>query len=154
MPALDVWSDGLQRSQACQQGWARQGIALGHIAQTSGARAFAGGGGGNAQQMAARGRISGESQVGLPQWTHGVEALSVELTMERLGASRCKYITQGSARALSHVTASPRRRAIVTLRSFAPYYPMGAPLLGCYSRGLSMRPWPTLTRTTMGSILA
>ena len=73
---------------------------------------------------------------GAPPWSESVMGsesvvtIARETRMERSGASTRADRTRGSVRILRHLTASPSRRTIVTLRSSAPRCATGMTLLG------------------------
>lgn len=63
-------------------------------------------------------------------WSEGVIMIARATMMERPGSSTRADRTRGSVRVLHHLTASPSRRTIVTLRSFALQCATGMTLFG------------------------
>jgi hypothetical protein len=70
-------------------------------------------------------------------WSEGVIMIARQTVMERPGASTRADRARDSVRILHHLTASPSRRTIVTLRSSAPRCATGIAALGA----IFQRPW-------------
>jgi len=77
---------------------------------------------------------------GAPPWSEGIIMIAGETMMARPRASTRADRTRGSVRILRHLTASPSRRTIVTLRSSAPRCATGMTLLGA----IFQRSWRVL----------